>query len=91
MVNRQIVTIITSTEQLDNVVITRLVSSQRRPGVLQVSGAYRVLRRASTQLVALPKPAVKNQAAKRKDKGSKKAKEASEEVKQRSLLHLLVR
>jgi hypothetical protein len=84
LIAREPVTIVTTIEQLDNVILTRVVGRQRKPGVIEVNGAYRVIRRAQTRLVALPKPAVRSQSSSNKKLGDTKAKEASAEDKARA-------
>lgn len=85
IINRDIVTISTSLELLTNVILTRVQGFQKAPGVIEVSGAYRVIRKAVTELVALPKPEVKAQSSKTKKKGSSKPKEASKDLQGKSI------
>ncbi len=71
MLERKLVTVTTSLELIEDAILTRVVGRERHEGVIRIQGAYRVIRRAATALVALPKPAVKAQASKKKDKGTK--------------------
>lgn len=88
--NREIVTIITALEQLDNVVLTTLRGRQVRPGVLRVSGAYQVIRLAVTSQIELPKPSKRSQKSKTKRKGTTQTKPASESLKSKSISKILL-
>ena len=89
MIARELVIILTPLELIEDAILTRVVGRQRAEGVIAVQGSYRVLRRAATALVALPKPAVRAQASKKKSKGSKLAKEASEGLTQKAKVNTI--